>query len=764
MDIHFHCEKCQQRLVVEEAGAGVQVQCPNCGQQLTVPVSKPASPQAADFLEQLNPSQREAVTTLDGPVLVIAGAGSGKTRVIEYRVLNLVRQNVPPNQILLITFTRRAARQMLSRTARHDPRCNSVDGGTYHAVAHRYLRIYGPSISLPRSFTVLDQADAQELTGRCAARLGHYDKTKRFPKRDTLHKIISATTNRNKNVGDVLNADYPIFLDYVEDIEKIKEAYTKTKLEQDCLDYDDLLLYFVVLLRNEALRNEVARRYRYVMADEYQDTNHLQAEITLLLAKEHQNVMVVGDDAQTIYSFRGSNHANIMSFPSLWANCKVVKLEENYRSTQTILDLANAVLDNMQNRYQKCLRCAKGLKGDKPTLRIFKDDIEEAEWIADEIKRFRDEGTAFHHQGVLARAVFLLRPMELALAARKIPYEVYGGYRLSETAHVKDLVAYLKIICNPKDELAWNRALKLIKGIGEKKADEIADKFTSCSNLVESCDRLRSFATGGKSFSAGLGELEKVLRKAATLANDLKACFDEVLKYYERLGPTIYDDWHDRWGDLQAVQGILSAYPSLDDFLTEMALEPPRAADRRAMSGNNDDEAPVVLSTIHSAKGLEWENVFLVGTREGCLPMARSADTPEDLEEEHRLLYVAVTRAQTRLFLTMRLYSDESGLMYKLSRFLDAPNVRPLMIEQLSPSASSIQIPQYGEGAANRPVLSKDEVLKQLLEFQARRASDNTSGSPFSQAQSPPTNTLDDPKIRKALDAFRASISQKKTE
>jgi len=304
---------------------------------------------------QLNPSQYAAVTTLDGPIVVIAGAGSGKTRVIEYRVLYLVQNKINPNSILLLTFTRRAAKTMLDRAARHDPRCKNVEGGTFHSFAYKMLKRYAKIIGFPDSFSILDEGDAEEAIHRCCNMLGFFAREKRFPKKDTLKGIISMSINKNISIGEVLKKEYPHFLEYSSDIETLRKQYIEYKINKNYLDYDDLLVYLRLLLENEDIRNRLSQKYQYIMVDEYQDTNTLQGDITYLLAERHRNVMVVGDDAQSIYGFRGASHENIMKFPKKFPECKIIKLEANYRSTQAILDVANSVLENMTNKYSKCL-------------------------------------------------------------------------------------------------------------------------------------------------------------------------------------------------------------------------------------------------------------------------------------------------------------------------------------------------------------------------------------------------------------------------
>ncbi|MCX7856621.1 MAG: ATP-dependent helicase [Deltaproteobacteria bacterium] len=625
---------------------------------------------------QLNPAQYAAVTTLDGPVLVIAGAGTGKTRVIEYRVLNLVQSGISPNSILLLTFTRKAAKTMLDRASRHDPRCKDVEGGTFHSFAYKILKRYSRLIGLD-SFLVLDEADSEEAIHKCCTLLGFFDKEKRFPKKDTLRAIMSMAVNRGVKIEEVLKKDYGHFLEYARDIEELRKKYTEYKITRNYVDYDDLLIYLKILLENKKLRERLSEKYRYIMVDEYQDTNIIQADISYLLAEKHRNIMVVGDDAQSIYGFRGASHENMMTFPKRFPECKIIKLEENYRSTQSILDLANAVLDNMTNKYSKCLVSARKVSGQKPVFYHFKDSYEEAEWVAERIKTLHDEGIPFSHQAVLFRSSYLSIPLEVALSKRNIPYQVFGGLKFYETAHVKDVISHLKVILNPKDELAWNRVLMLIEGIGPRTADKIFGEIGALSDLGSVLNEVFPRYTSLKKFSEGLRRLEEALKKA--LDNSLRVAekYSIICEYYEPILKDRYDDWNLRLNDLEVLGQIAERYETVDDFLTDFAIEPPEKGISAIDPSTPEEERPLTLSTIHSAKGLEWEAVFIVGLADGILPVSFSLSSQEETEEEHRLFYVAITRAKNHLFLSMHHEGTKGGInrFNKVSRFLDTPNV-----------------------------------------------------------------------------------------
>jgi DNA helicase-2/ATP-dependent DNA helicase PcrA len=663
--------------------------------------------------EQLNDAQQEAVTSIDGPVLVIAGAGTGKTRVIEYRVRYLVESGVNPAAILLLTFTRRAAQEMISRAAKSDPRCGGVEGGTFHSFANRLLRTYSSYFGLPNTFTIYDEADAEEAVHRCAVQLGFYARQKRRPRKEMLRKILSMALNREMPLEDVLVRYYPGFEQYLDEITALRQRYMEYKIASQCLDYDDLLLYLKLLLENDDIRSRIARTYQYIMVDEFQDTNIMQADIAYRLAEGHRRILVVGDDAQSIYSFRGASHENIMRFPEHFPGCRILTLDENYRSTQAILDLGNAVLENMSNKYEKCLHAAKKAKGERPYLIYFKDAYEEAAWIADRIKAFCDEGMELSHQCILFRSAYIAIPLQTELSRRNIPFAVYGGLKFYETGHVKDVIAHLKLLENPKDELAWNRALLLIPGVGPRTADRLLQEIAGCETLdaVVTTVIERHSRTAG-STGEGLARLGRMLAAAGAADNPGERCRLTV-EYYEPLLREKFDlDWHLRKNDLDAVVQIAERYPSIRTLLVDLAIEPPE----RGIKDFHDTiwERPLILSTIHSAKGLEWRNVFLIGAVEGVLPSSYTTHDDEGLEEEHRLLYVAITRARERLYVLAHHEARNNGIrtFNRLSRFIDAANVRACL-DKHHPFPTSAE----NEGdAATVPVLDRQELISRLLD------------------------------------------------
>lgn len=666
---------------------------------------------------RLNPSQYAAVTTLDGPIVVIAGAGSGKTRVIEYRVLYLVQNKINPNSILLLTFTRRAAKTMLDRAARHDPQCRNVEGGTFHSFAYKMLKRYAKVIGFPDSFSILDEGDAEEAIHRCCNMLGFFAREKRFPKKDTLKSIISMSINKNISIEEVLKREYSHFLEYSSDIETLRKKYTEYKINKNYLDYDDLLVYLRLLLENGDVRNRLSQKYQYIMVDEYQDTNTLQADITYLLAEKHRNVMVVGDDAQSIYGFRGASHENIMAFPKRFPECKIIKLEENYRSTQSILDVANSVLENMANKYSKCLVSANKRIGNKPLIQFFKDSYEEAEWVAGKIKELHDEGILFNHQGVLYRSSYISIPLQAALSKRNIPYQVFGGLKFYETAHVKDIMSHFKIIVNPKDELAWNRVLMLIEGIGPKTAEKISDEIMSCSNFSDIIERVFSKYNKKYKYSDDFNKLESALKTVNNQRLTVGEQFEIILKYYDPILKNKYDDWNIRFNDLKTLKQIADRYDSLEEMLADFAIEPPEKGIGRVDPSVPEEERPLTLSTIHSAKGLEWESVFFIGLMDGVLPVSFSLNTQEDIEEEHRLFYVGITRAKNHLFLSLHHEGTRGGInqFNKISRFIDVPNVLSKLESTTHKKKEILFVPKESEKVT--PIYNKKSLLEKVIEF-----------------------------------------------
>ncbi|HIJ59166.1 MAG TPA: ATP-dependent helicase [Nitrospirae bacterium] len=667
-----------------------------------------------DLHKILNESQYEAVTTLQGPILVIAGAGSGKTRVIEYRSLNLITKGIHPSSILLLTFTRRASQEMITRASRHDPRCKDIDGGTFHSFAYRMLKRYSKAIGFKQDLIVLDESDSKEAIHRCANALNLYNKDKRFPKKDTLKTIISMSINKSSPISEIIKREYPHFTEYIEDIKRLAVAYGEYKIKRAYIDYDDMLIYLKAMLEDQGLRQAITRPYKYVMIDEYQDTNALQGAISILLAGKTGNIMVVGDDAQSIYGFRGANHKNIMDFPSFFENCKIIRLELNYRSYQRILDCANALLNTMDNKYQKCLHSVKDNIGVRPNLYFFKNTYEEAEWIADFIKDSLADGVPLHHHAVLCRSMYLTIPLQAELSKRNIPYETYGGIKFYETAHVKDILSYLKIKVNIHDEIAWHRILMLLEGIGTKTVERLTTYISEQSSIDNVIKVLASHSKNSKK-AHSLNSLIKVLENAFQInKNDVGAIFDIFFEYYKPLMKNKYDDWHIRINDLETLRQVASRYKDLEDMLADFAIEPPERSVYAQEPETKDEDRPLCISTIHSSKGLEWDTVIIMGVIDGIIPISFCLDNEEEIEEEKRLLYVAITRAKKRLSLTLHHEGKRGGIMQfnKLSRFLTPPAVH----SSLDVSLSNKEYDNKTFSQTQIPTCSSD-LLKKIFEY-----------------------------------------------
>ena len=654
---------------------------------------------------ELNPSQYAAATTVEGPLLVVAGAGTGKTRVIEYRVLYLVSREIHPRSILLLTFTRRAAREMLSRASRHNRLCEEVVGGTFHSFGFSVITEFADLLGFKRPLSFLDEADSEEQLHRLAVKLGFTRRKRRFPSKRTLKAVISASFNRGESIGEVLLRDYPHFLHWSEEIEKLREEYVRYKVEHNLLDYDDLLIYLKILLEDDRVRRVLSSRYRYIMVDEYQDTNQIQAQIVYLLAKENRNVMAVGDDAQSIYAFRGARYQNMFEFLEVFPEAKVIKLEQNYRSTQPILDLANAVMEGAKHKYTKVLKAQR--EGSvRPALLFFKDPEGEAEWIAEKVKELWDEGVPLHHIGVLFRSMYIVRPLEISLTRRGIPYRTYGGLKFIETAHIKDLVSHVKVVANPLDELAWHRVLMLIDGIGPKTAERMISEILRTGEWRPALAAMRENPRSGPGISRLYAALERATAPNVTFPEVVSTLID----YYLPILRDKYDDYQRRAGDIDSLRQIARSYRSVETFLLDLVAIEPAEQSVEERQDLHLDVRPLVLSTIHSAKGLEWEVVFIMGVAEGHLPISYSHLSEEDIEEERRLLYVAITRAKRELFLTMSHEGYRGGIttFCRLSRFLDDPQVLKFL-EVSGQEQLLIERPEEG------PSMQREELIQRIL-------------------------------------------------
>ncbi|MDA8017374.1 MAG: ATP-dependent helicase [Thermoanaerobaculia bacterium] len=608
--------------------------------------------------EALNEAQYRAVTADEGPHLVIAGAGTGKTRALTHRVAWLVQRGIRPESILLLTFTRRASQEMLRRaTGLLDERCRRVSGGTFHSFANLILRRYAERLDFHPRFTILDRTDAVDLVGIVRSEAGYAGQGKRFPRSDTLVDLFSKHVNTQAPFTDLLEQDMPQFLDDLGAIEDLFGRYRRRKQEQNVLDYDDLLLLLRDLLRHHTeVRQELAARYRHVLVDEFQDTNRLQAHISALLASVHRNIMAVGDDAQSIYGFRGATVRNILDFSKIFPGAEITKLEQNYRSTQPILDLGNGVLRSAKEGIGKELFSDLD-EGEIPTLVRTPDDHGQAEFVARRILELREEGVPLSEIAVLARAAWHTAELELELQQRNIPFRKFGGIRFVEAAHIKDVCALLKLTANPFDGPAWFRALQLLEGIGPKTAraitDHVIERDGDVRVLVQ--PKLTSRRYGNE-----LSSLSDLLQRASADSVGVSARLEQVLDAYSPWMERKYDDANQRRNDFDSLAVIAGRYAEVESFLADLAIDPPDFG-RGGPSDDQEDEW-VTLSTVHSAKGLEWHAVFILQMNAGRFPSFQSLGKEADYEEERRLLYVAVTRAKRYLYL---MKPEEVGNRYR---------------------------------------------------------------------------------------------------
>ncbi len=626
------------------------------------------------YEKELNTSQYEAVIHTKGPLLVIAGAGSGKTRTLTYRVARLVEEGTSPGAILLLTFTRKAAQEMLKRaTNLLDIRCEGVSGGTFHSFANYILRRYSRYIGFDSGFNILDRDDSETLIGIIRKEILNTVKHASFPKKQTLANIFSKAANKVLTIEDIVLNDYIHFSEHMGMIKKIYKEYIKRKSMHSYMDYDDLLIRFKTLMEdNSDLKERISSSYEHLMVDEYQDTNKLQADIVCLLAGSNKNVMVVGDDSQSIYAFRGANFKNIMEFPKLFPGTRIIALEENYRSDQPILDLTNIIIEKASEKYSKIL-FTRRKGGDKPLLIRTSTENGQSLFIVEKIKELIRNNIPLNEIAVLFRAGYHSFDLEIELARNGLPFKKVGGYKFVESAHIKDILAHMKVIVNPKDRLNWQRLLLLIDKIGQKTANNIFDAI-----IMENSGHTGLFtARIPKGVHENLVQLKDLFTKIDPAARSVYDIGKEIAEYYLPVLKYRFDDYPKREKDIEHLLSIMERYSNLVEFLADMSLEPPNTIVDDSLSENFSGDNRLVLSTIHSAKGLEWHTVFIIWALDGRFPSLHSINNPEELEEELRLMYVAATRAKKNLYFTYpkKTYDRSSGMIFdRPSRFLDLIN------------------------------------------------------------------------------------------
>lgn len=622
-----------------------------------------------NYAAELNEAQYLAITTVQGPLLVIAGAGSGKTRTIVYRVSYLLENGILPEQILLLTFTRKAAQEMVTRTKQllktYD--VDRIMRGTYHAFASYLLRRHANMIGIAANFTIIDPIDSEDIVDliRNEFKLGSKDKA--FPRKSRIFEIISKSRNCSQPIRTTIMNEFSGAMDFMNDIELIAKTYQQYKQTNQILDYDDLMETLRDKLRDhEQFRRLVQQSYQYVMVDEFQDTNLVQKDIVDLVAGGSKNIMVVGDDSQSIYAFRGANFENILTFPETYPNCKVVKLEHNYRSNQPILAFVNDIIRNAKIAYPKQLY-SNNPKHHKPLIAKFNDQQEEAAFIVSRIIALREKNIPLNQIAVLYRSSYHSNFIQTELLKRGIPYVMVGGIKFIERSHIKDLIAYLRISVNPLDAIAWNRILKLVPGIGQTTASKIIDYVHNNHSSIQ----FGSYEN--KKFGKDLESLGDMLNNLRRNDLNLPTKIDVLRDYYRPILKSREPDWELRLQDIEVIHQLAYKYQEVQDFLTDFALDPPSNKYQDAVKPliDESEDQPVTLSTIHSAKGLEWYCVFLPHLLDGLFPSSRSLKSLDQLEEERRLFYVACSRAEEELYLTMpAYYSAWDNYFTQPSRFI----------------------------------------------------------------------------------------------
>lgn len=623
----------------------------------------------ARYQEELNEEQFAVATTPPGASLVIAGAGSGKTRAITYRVAYLIEQGVAPASIMLATFTNRAAREMLRRVEHlTGGEVRRVWGGTFHRIGNLVLRRHAASIGYESNYTILDAEDARDLIAVCVDETGVDTRVRRFPKPEVLQDMISFATNTDQPVAETISRRYPHFEPLAEQIKRVDTIYMERKRERNVMDYDDLLLNWKRLLME---REEVAKIYteqfEHILVDEYQDTNKLQAEIVDLLAVKNRNVMVVGDDAQSIFAWRGAEWTNIYEFPKRYPEARTYRLETNYRSTPEILSVANHSIANNRQQFPKTLRAARPSLGINPALVPCRDADQQAQFVAAHILELRDEGIPLEEIAVLYRSHYHSLEVQLELTRRAIPYQVRSGVRFFEQAHIKDVISYLRLVANPRDELAWKRVLRLIPQIGTATANRIWERIAYTPDplaLMRQGDLDTVGARRGNGWAEFRALLDSLVQDDAR-NNPAKQIELILARGYEAHLANTYENAEARLEDLRQLARYSARYTSTEEFLAELALlsterfgAPQPVAGEDVVMGGDEDEL-LTLTSVHQAKGLEWRAVFIIWAADGKFPSPRALRDTEGEEEERRLWYVALTRARDRLYSTYPLLSTD---------------------------------------------------------------------------------------------------------
>ncbi len=657
---------------------------------------------AIDYAAELNEQQLAAVTAPPGPLLVIAGAGSGKTRTLTYRVAYLLENGVDARNILLLTFTNKAARQMLDRVSNLLPvDAAGIWGGTFHSIGNRMLRRHGSALGYSSGFTIMDREDQKDLIATVVASSGIDPKEMRFPKADVLADIFSFVVNTERPMEELLAEKFPYFVPLLEQIKDVHARYERKKKATNSLDFDDLLEKTLrMLVEHEHIARVYRRQFQFILVDEYQDTNKIQADFIDLLAREHQNVMVVGDDAQSIYSWRGANFQNILEFPKRYPNAQVFRIELNYRSVPEILEVANSAIAANVKQFKKNLSATRDSKAVKPALVALNDGSEQAQFVAQRVLELRDEGVELNEIAVLYRAHYHAVELQLEFSRRGIPYQITSGIRFFEQAHIKDVASFIRFVANPRDEVAFKRMVRLLTGIGGKIAENLWSGWEKSLDAVPgiadpgSEESPTPVGTTERGYSIGERLLKlNVSTRSKKMWEQLAQTLDEIAPNGKPNPPSamivsvveaIYDDYakanftnYDlRREDLNQLASFARQFGDVQEFLSQLALISNVDAEP-APNAAADNEA-VNLSSVHQAKGLEFHTVFVIWLTDGMFPSSRSLETRDAIEEERRLFYVAITRARDELYLSyphMRLNAGFGDVFQRPSRFLkEIPN------------------------------------------------------------------------------------------
>ena len=640
------------------------------------------------FLDELNAEQRRVVEAGSGPMLVLAGAGTGKTRTLVYRAAHLMAQGVDPDRLMMLTFTNRAAKEMSERVAQLVPQgAERLWAGTFHRIGNRILRRFGDRLGYGSNYGIVNRDEAGDLMGAVVAELFPTPTGRRFPKPEVLLAMLSSAVNTDRSLADVVRLLYPQFKPLTPQIDEALTGYLQKKLESNVMDYDDLLVNWRLLLSDfPDVRELYQEQFEHVLVDEYQDTNRLQSAVIRLMCETKRNVMVVGDDCQAIYSFRGATVKNILDFPQEYPGCTVHRLETSYRSTPEILKLANASIRHNRRQFEKTLASTRD-EGEKPAFAILTDADMQARFVAQRVLELRDEGMELAQMAVLYRAHYQAMELQLELQRRGIPFTIRSGLRFFEQAHIRDLLAHLRVLVNPLDQLAWLRVLKLREGIGNKNAATLHAELCAHGDPFGA---LRAGTVGHtlpsrakKSFH----ELRTLLLEltAPSMAGDPQALFEHILSQgYEVHLRAAAENADSRVEDIRQLGHFAAKFDDVPAFLQELELVESVAAQDLQRGGRSDE--CLVLSTVHQAKGLEWKAVFVLGLSDGMFPLARSLQSEDDVEEERRLFYVAVTRAKDLLYLCHPQWGrdrERSRVLLRPSRFIqEVLSRQPLIMEK----------------------------------------------------------------------------------